>query len=235
MADTPQIPQSEAHTRAERETKKGGQTVESEPRSFKGNGERGRAESPAAEGIRQTAEVGRQVAETGRRAGREVMESWRTSFEPFQAMQMEFNRLFDDAFRQIAGFGFFPPALRAARPFAGVSAAPFLGLPPADVKETDPAYTLAIELPGLARQDVEITLDNDVLTVSGHKAEEREDATAAYRMSERRYGHFERSFPIPVDVERQEIEAQFRDGLLKITLPRDHTAATRRSRVEIKG
>ncbi len=234
MAETQHHPQSDAHARAEREAKTGKQTVEGEPRSFKRDGNGARTQSPAAEGIRQTAEAGRQVAETGRQAGREVMESWRSSLEPFQAMQMEFNRLFDDAFRNIAGFGLFPSALRAARPFATVSAAPLLGLPPADIKETDQAYILAIELPGLGKEDVEIAIDGDVLTVSGHKAEEREDAAAAYRVSERRYGRFERSFPIPPDVERADIEAQFRDGLLKITLPRDAAAAAERSRIEIK-
>ncbi|HLK26481.1 MAG TPA: Hsp20/alpha crystallin family protein [Caulobacteraceae bacterium] len=233
MADTPQTPQSEAHARAERQAKeKSQQTVEGEPRSFRGDGE---GESPAAEGIRQAGEAGRQLADTGRRAGREVMESWRSSFEPFQAMQMEFSRLFDDAFRQFAGFGLFPSPLRAARPFAGISPAPLFGLPATDVKETDAAHVLAIELPGLSRDDVDITLDGDVLTVSGHKSEEREDGSTAYRVSERRYGRFERSFPIPPDVQRSAIEAEFKDGLLKITLPRDPAATARRSRIEIKG
>ena len=58
---------------------------------------------------------------------------------------------------------------------------------------------------------------------------------AAYRVSERRYGRFERSFPLPPDVDRGHIAAQFKDGVLKITLPKNPAAATPRSRIEIKG
>ncbi|HLI66016.1 MAG TPA: Hsp20/alpha crystallin family protein, partial [Caulobacteraceae bacterium] len=154
--------------------------------------------------------------------------------DPLAEMQMEMNRWFDEAVRHMAGFGFFPPLL-AARPFAGASPAPLFGLPPTDVKETKDAYVLAVELPGLAREDVEVALDGDRITLCGHKAEDRAEATASYRISERRFGHFERSFPIPDDVARSEIEAAFKDGLLKITLPRQEAASAKRSRIEIHG
>jgi len=236
MAETPHTNASEDKaqiTKRETETpagKGGQQTVQGEVRSFKGNGE-GTAAGDIAQ---KAADAGQQLVETGRRAGREVADAWRGSLEPFTAMQMEMNRWVDDAFRQMTGFGFFPSALRSARPFA-VSAAPLLGLPATDIKETGEAHVLSIELAGLTRDDIEIAIDGDLLTVSGHKTQEREDGSTSYRVSERRYGHFERSFMIPPDVKRSVIEAQFKDGLLKIVLPRDPAAAAKRSKVEIKG
>ncbi|HEY3948468.1 Hsp20/alpha crystallin family protein [Phenylobacterium sp.] len=227
MAETPQsTPNADKTQSPQRDgERKGGQTVQGEARSFQQNG---------GDLAHDAAETGRQMAETGRRAGREVAESWRASMEPFTAMQMEMNRWFDDTFRQLAGFGLFP-SLRAARPFAMAGAAPLFGQPAADIKETDKAYLLDVELPGLTRDDVEIAIQGDVLSISGHKAEVRDDATAAYRISERRFGRFERAFPIPPDVERNRIEAAFRDGVLKITLPRDTQAGPPKSRIEIKG
>jgi HSP20 family protein len=106
--------------------------------------------------------------------------------------------------------------------------------PPADLKETKDAHLLSIELPGLARGDVDIALSGDMLTVRGQKIEENEDASSAYRVSERRFGRFERSFPIPFDVDRKRIEAQFRDGILKIAMPKRPDAAGQRSKIEIK-
>jgi HSP20 family protein len=238
MAETPQSPSSEdkaqtAGRAAEPTARKGQATIEGEPRSFKGNGDT-HTGGAAGELAQKAAQTGQQLAETGWRAGREVADAWRGSLEPFAVMQMEMTRFIDDTFRQLSGFGFFPSALRSARPFAAVSAAPLLGLPATDIKATDKAYVLAVELPGLTRNDVDIAIDGDLLTVSGHKAEEREDASAAYRVSERRYGRFERSFAVPPDVDRKGIEAQFKDGVLKVLLPRDASAGGRRSKIEIR-
>jgi HSP20 family protein len=227
MAETPQSTPAadKAQSQPPRAGQNGGHAVESEARSF---------QQKSGEMAHEAAETGRHLAETGRRAGREVAENWRASMEPFTAMQMEMNRWFDDAFRQVAGFGLFP-ALRAARPFATQGAAPLFGMPATDIRETDKAYLLDVELPGLTREDVDLGVHGDMLTLSGHKAETRDDAGAAYRISERRFGRFERAFPIPADVERDRIQAAFRDGVLKITLPRNTEAGPHRSKIEIKG
>jgi HSP20 family protein len=228
MAETPQSTpgadkaQSQPRANQQAAGQNGQQNVQGEARSFQQDG-----------ASQSAVEAGRQLAETGRRASREVAESWRSAAEPFTAMQMEMNRFLDDTFRQVAGFGLFP-ALRAARPFAA-SAAPLFGLPATDIKETDQAYMLDIELPGLTPNDVEISIQGDVLTIAGQKAEVRDDNTAAYRISERRFGRFERVFPIAPDVERDKIEAAFRDGVLKINLPRNTKAGPQKSKVEIKG
>ena len=228
MAETPQSTsgadkQSQPRANQQAAGQNGQQNVQGEARSFQQDGA-GQA----------AVEAGRQLAETGRRASREVAESWRSAAEPFTAMQMEMNRWFDDAFRNVTGFGLFP-ALRAARPFAAQGAAPLFGLPATDIKETDKAYLLDVELPGLTREDVDLSIEGDMLSICGHKAETRDDAGAAYRISERRFGRFERGFPLPADVERDKIAAEFRDGVLKITLPRNAGAAPHKSKIKIKG
>ncbi|MDB5462733.1 MAG: heat shock protein Hsp20 [Phenylobacterium sp.] len=174
----------------------------------------------------------REAAERGRQAANEVATSWRGAFVPFFAMQLEMHRWFDDLWRQATGSGAFP-ALRPARPFGALGAAPMLGLPPTDVKETQEAYVLCAELPGLTRDDVDLQVRGDLLLVSGQKAEEKDDVSCAYRISERRFGRFDRSFPIPADVERNRIAAGFRDGVLTVTLPKNAAAVQDRTKIQI--
>lgn len=195
------------------------------------------ASSPAD--IAQTAaqpviDGGRQMAEQGRRAGRQVADAWRQAVDPLLAMQYDMSQWFDDVFRQTFGFRG-APAAHPFRPMGHLSAASLFGMPPADMRETETAHLLEIELPGLSRDDVDLSIGGDTLVVCGHKAEESDDASAAYRVSERRYGRFERVFPLPPDVDRARISAQFRDGLLKITLPKNPAAAAQREKIEIKG
>jgi HSP20 family protein len=86
----------------------------------------------------------------------------------------------------------------------------------------------------MKREDVELAIDGDILRISGHKQEARQEAGAAYRLSERRFGRFERSFPLPPDVDRDAVAAALSDGVLAITLRRAGQAAdAKRSQVEI--
>jgi HSP20 family protein len=205
-----------------------------EPRSFD-QSKSAKAAAGAPADITRVAEPmiegGRQMAEQSRRAGRHMADAWRQAVDPLIAMQYDMSQWFDDMFRQTFGFRAAP----SAHPMARFNPASLFGLPPADLKETETAHLLAVELPGLSREDVELSIAGDTLVVCGHKAEESEDASATYRVSERRYGRFERAFPLPPDVDRGRIEAKFRDGLLKITLPKNRTAAPQRARIEIKG
>jgi HSP20 family protein len=193
----------------------------------------GSAADVAGQAAQQMAQGGRQLAEQGRRAGRQMTEAWRQAFDPFLAMQYDMSQMFDDIVRQTFGFRTAQGA-HPMRPLGNLSPASLLGLPPVDLKETENAHALAIELPGLTPEDVDISIDGDMLVVAGQKSEETDDATASYRVSERRYGRFERVFPLPPDIDRTKIEARFRDGVLKIVLPKNPTAAPPRSRIEIK-
>jgi HSP20 family protein len=209
-----------------------------EPRSFdQSKPQSGKTATSTTPDVAQTAQPiteGRLIAEQGRRAGRQVVDAWRQAVDPLLAMQYDMSQWFDDVFREAFGFRG-APATNPFRPMAHLSPASLFGLPPADLRETEGAHLLAIELPGLARDDVDLSISGDTLVVCGQKTEESDDASATYRVSERRYGRFERAFPIPPDVDRGRIEAQFRNGVLKITLPKNPSAAPQRERIEIKG
>jgi HSP20 family protein len=210
-----------------------------EPRSFdqgKGaGGEKARvaaAPGDLAHAAQPIIDGGRQMAEQGRRASRQVADAWRQAVDPLLAMHYDMSQWFDDMFRHTFGFRGSPASFR---PMGAPTAASLFGLPPADLRETETAHLLAIELPGLSRDDVELSISGDTLTVCGHKTEESDDASASYRVSERRYGRFERAFPLPPDVDRAGIEAQFRDGLLRIKLPKNPAATPQRAKIAIKG
>lgn len=148
--------------------------------------------------------------------------------EPLLRLQGDMIRWFDEAWRESANAW---PIQRLGM----LSAAPLLGLPAADIRETDRAYKLSVELPGLGREDVDLAIQDDVLLISGHKQEERQEAGAAYRLAERRYGRFERAFPLPPDVRREAIDATFNDGVLTVILPRTAQPRAERAQVKIKG
>ena len=175
----------------------------------------------------------REAGERGRNAIRESAESWRGAAEPFLSMQSELNHWFDDLWRQATGMGMLP-SLRPSRPFASLSTGPMFGQPAVDLKETDEAYKICAELPGLRPEDIELEIKGDALVLTGHKNEEKDDHRATYRISERRFGRFERRFPLPPDVDRARIEADFREGVLTVILPRETSAQRSGSRIQIR-
>jgi HSP20 family protein len=204
-----------------------GQTAE--PRSFNEAQRDQRADGPRGA---QIVESGRRLAETGRTAGRQMTEAWRMAFDPLVSAQYDISRMFDEMWRQT--FGFRHPTTASPLRSMGLLHSGFFGLPPTDLKETKDAHVLEIELPGLKPQDIDVSVDDDALVICGQKSEENADATAAYHVNERRYGRFERNFPLPPDVRRDRIEAQFRDGVLKITLPKEAQASPQRAKIEVK-
>jgi HSP20 family protein len=106
--------------------------------------------------------------------------------------------------------------------------------PHADVVEREGEIEVDMEIPGMRAEDIEIDLENNVLTVSGEKKVEREEGgeEGTYHLSERRYGRFSRSFVLPRDVEPEGIQARAEEGLLKIVVPKSERA--RRRRIEVK-
>jgi HSP20 family protein len=109
-----------------------------------------------------------------------------------------------------------------------------LRAPSADVIERENEIEVHIEIPGMNPEDINIELENNLLTVSGEKQEEREEDgdEGTYHLSERRYGRFTRSFVLPRDVEPEGIEAHCDNGLLMITVPKSERA--RRRRIEVR-
>jgi HSP20 family protein len=144
--------------------------------------------------------------------------------DPFMALHREVNRLFDDVFRGFDQFGRFP-SLGASRSS--------WGWPNVEVSETDKEIRVTAELPGLDEKDVELTLDDDVLTLRGEKRSESEDKERQF--SERFYRHFERCIPLGTEVEEDKVEARFKNGVLSVTMPKSQRAQSRTKRIAING
>jgi HSP20 family protein len=104
--------------------------------------------------------------------------------------------------------------------------------PAFDVVENEKEYAVTAELPGIDIKDVDITLAEGILTVKGEKKHEKEENTDGYHMIERRYGSFSRSFRMPGKVETDKIDANYKDGVLKVVLPKAEGTETKK--IEIK-
>lgn len=100
-------------------------------------------------------------------------------------------------------------------------------VPAIDVREDDEAVTLTAEIPGMAKEDLEVTIDNGVLTLKGEKKEGEVSEEAGYHRVERRYGRFERRIRLPGYVDAEKIEATYKDGLLKLRMPKAEVAKSR--------
>jgi HSP20 family protein len=99
--------------------------------------------------------------------------------------------------------------------------------PRIDVKESEDAYILHADLPGLKQDDVKITLHDHVLTVSGERKHEAEKKDEKYHFMERTYGSFQRSFTLPSSISGDKIKAEYKDGVLNITLPKTEDSKPR--------
>lgn len=132
--------------------------------------------------------------------------------EPFYAFRHEMDRLFDEFFG--GGFGLAPfGGSRFMESFGDFS-------PRVDVTENEKEVRITAELPGLEEKDIDVSLSNDVLTISGEKKTEKEDRSDNYYRMERSYGSFQRSIPLPTEVDTDKCDATFKNGVLQITLPK---------------
>jgi HSP20 family protein len=143
--------------------------------------------------------------------------------DPFMALHREVNRLFDDMFRGFDAptFGRLPSAV------TGWSAS----WPNLEVSETEREVRVTAELPGLEEKDVEILLDDGMLTLRGEKKSETEDKSR--QLSERFYGRFERQIALGPEVEQDKVAATFKNGVLTITLPKSERAQSKARRIAI--
>ncbi len=119
---------------------------------------------------------------------------------------------------------------RMFRQFFGDADAPLAGAfsPALDVKESDDGFTLHVELPGVKAEDVEVSLEDNVLTVSGERSFYDETDAEGYRRVERRFGKFHRAVRLPDRVSPDKVEATYADGILTITVPKAEEAKPRR-------
>lgn len=105
--------------------------------------------------------------------------------------------------------------------------------PAANIVETEKNYEIELELPGFDREDITVTVEQGVLTVSGQRPSEREASDRTYHLRERSTGRFSRSFSLPSSVDPDQVSARFEDGVLNIDLPKQEKARTRKIEVDV--
>lgn len=107
-------------------------------------------------------------------------------------------------------------------------------IPKIDIAEKDGEYEISAELPGMDENDVEVTCLNGGLLIKGEKKEESEEKKKGYFLAERRYGSFERYFTIPDGVDANKIAADFKKGVLTVTLPKTAEAKSQQRKIPVK-
>ena len=143
---------------------------------------------------------------------RSALRRW-SPYHEFEDVQSEMNRLFDWAF---------------GRHGDQVSA----WMPTLDVYEKDDKFHIHADLPGLKREEIDITVDGSTLTISGEKRKDNETKEDGYYCAERFYGKFRRSVDLPSSVDTSKVEAKYKDGVLEITVPKSEAARPKQIKVQ---
>lgn len=133
-------------------------------------------------------------------------------------IQREMNRMFDGFFR---GSGDEDYAISSWTPAV-------------DIAEHDDEYLVKVELPGVNKDEVKLTLENNILTIRGEKKQEKETKKENYHRVERSYGSFQRSFTLPAAVKSDKIDASYKDGILTVSLPKAEEAKPKQIEVKVK-
>ncbi len=142
---------------------------------------------------------------------------------PLLSFQQEFNRLFDEFWNE---WGMMTPdggagGMRAFQPRV-------------NVQESDDAYAISAEIPGMDEKDLSIELQGNTLLLKGEKKMEEEKKEGGYIRRERRSGSFQRVITLPVEVEHEKATASYKKGILQITVPKAEKARTTRRQIEIQ-
>ena len=149
-------------------------------------------------------------------------------FTPLDTLRREIDRVFDSF--HLGGFRLpFGRANEIKMPhdLFGIS-------PVADLTDKGKEFELTLELPGVEAKDVNVKVSNGVLTIRGEKKETKEEREKDYYLSERRYGSFMRSFPLPEGVDVDKINAAFNKGVLTLKLPKTVEAQKNEKQIEVK-
>jgi len=153
------------------------------------------------------------------------------TWQPLESLRQEIDRLFDNF-----GLGPWQPfrhSLFQAEPL--FRRALMRGTMPAvDVAESEKAYEITAELPGMDEKDIEVKVAESRLTIKGEKQEEKEEKKKDYYLHERHFGSFERSFELPTTVDADKIEANFKKGVLTVTLPKKAEAQKPAKKIDVK-
>jgi HSP20 family protein len=206
-----------------------------EARSQTEQAERERTIEPVREGSRAATGVGRRGQGTALRGPI----SGGAISSPFSLLR----RMADDMDRIFQDFGFGPTAGTPSALESLFDRDLWRGIPALEQGVWAPQletfrrgenYVVRADLPGLKKENVNIEVDNDVLTISGERNAEHEEDRAGYYRSERSYGRFLRAIPLPEGVNADQCEASFKDGVLEVTFPAPKSPERRAQRVQIR-
>ena len=140
---------------------------------------------------------------------------WRPNRE-IATLRREMDRLFEDFFGDKGGF------LSEAGKW----------MPAVDVSETDDNIIVKAELPGMKSDDIDVSVQGDVLVIKGEKKEETEEKKENFHLIERRRGEFARSIRIPVPVDQDKVSAKYENGVLAVTLPKKEESKAKQIKVD---
>jgi HSP20 family protein len=139
-------------------------------------------------------------------------------FDPLANFPVNF-RNFEDAVTRLLS------EPRGARPWS----------PSVDIFETENELVLKADLPEVRLEDIEVRVENETLTLKGERKFQKDEAVKGYHRIERSYGSFIRSFSVPATVDAEKVGAEFKNGVLTVTLPKKEAAKPRQVKIEVKG
>ena len=167
----------------------------------------------------------KETAKTGGLAPKGAL-SRREPWQPLEELRSEIDQLFDN----------FMPSLFDFPKMPRLGDSRFDVTPKVDVTETDKEFRISAGLPGMDDDDVEVTLSEGMLTIQGEKSEEKEHKGDGEQIhwTERSFGSFRRSFRVPPTIDESKVSAEFKKGILNITLPKSAEAQKLARKIEIK-
>ena len=154
------------------------------------------------------------------------------NFRPFETLRHEIDRLFEDFDGGMWRSRFGRPMFDL-QPFWSRGST-WTAVPAVDIAESDKAYEITAELPGMDEKNIEVKFADGVVTIKGEKKDEKEEKKKDYYLSERSYGSFQRSFQVPDDVDTDKIEATFTKGVLTVALPKSAEAQKAAKKIDVK-
>ncbi|MGB4268040.1 MAG: Hsp20/alpha crystallin family protein [Spirochaetota bacterium] len=140
-----------------------------------------------------------------------------SKLNPFEAFERDVKRIFDDFFT-LEPVDLFDSAW----------------VPSIDVEEDEKSIHVRAEIPGIDEKDLNVTLEDNVLTISGKKKEERKEENKRYVLAERRFGSFKRSIALPADVKADNIKASFKNGVLTVDFEKKEVSQPKRITINVK-
>ncbi|TFL16392.1 Hsp20/alpha crystallin family protein, partial [Jannaschia formosa] len=148
------------------------------------------------------------------------------------SLRHEMNRLFDNFSLTAASLPYRRrmPLLDPMRDWIPGYAA----VPPMDLVEDDGGYLMTVELPGLSREDIKLRVTEDMISISAEMSESHKSQKGEHRISELRYGTLQRALALPPGIDTNKIEATFKNGMLRVTLPKSEKARKNERAIEVR-